>query len=297
MFDPVFFPISGIETWWWLPLLISFVVAGACSLAGLSGAFLLLPFQVSVLGYTGLGVSATNHLYNVIATQGGIYRLWRHGRLLWPLAILLIAGTLPGVVLGVWVRLHLLGDLATFKVFVGLVLLLLALNLGKDSFRKMRSHEAYEDSCSDWRVKEQKLSWRGLSFIFNERLYQFSVWGFIALALIVGMVGGIYGIGGGAIITPFIMACYRIPVHALVAAALLTTMATSVFGVLFFVILAYVSQMPVGPDWYLGLLLGAGGFAGLYLGSRVQHLVKEKWLRLFLLAVLLYIAVSYLLPG
>jgi len=50
-------------------------------MAGVSGAFLLLPFQVSVLGFTSPAVSATNLVYNLVATPGGVYRYARGGRL------------------------------------------------------------------------------------------------------------------------------------------------------------------------------------------------------------------------
>jgi hypothetical protein len=41
-------------------------------MAGISGAFLILPFQMSVLGFVTPSVSATNFLYNVVGTPGGI---------------------------------------------------------------------------------------------------------------------------------------------------------------------------------------------------------------------------------
>jgi len=42
--------------------------------AGISGAVLLLPFQVSVLGTPSPAVTPTNLLYNVIATPAALYR-------------------------------------------------------------------------------------------------------------------------------------------------------------------------------------------------------------------------------
>ena len=48
--------------------------------AGISGAVLLLPFQVSVLGTPSPAVTPTNLLYNVVAAPGGLYRYWRQGQ-------------------------------------------------------------------------------------------------------------------------------------------------------------------------------------------------------------------------
>lgn len=62
------FPVSGIEANPLLLLLAAFAVSALTSPAGVSGAFLLLPFQVSVLGFTSPAISPTNLIYNVVAT-------------------------------------------------------------------------------------------------------------------------------------------------------------------------------------------------------------------------------------
>ena len=51
------FPISGVETWVFVPPLIAFIVSFFTSMGGISGAFILLPFQMSVLNYTAPSVS------------------------------------------------------------------------------------------------------------------------------------------------------------------------------------------------------------------------------------------------
>jgi uncharacterized membrane protein YfcA len=51
------------------------VIAVLATPAGISGAVLLLPFQVSVLGTPSPAVTPTNLLYNVVATPGPLYRL------------------------------------------------------------------------------------------------------------------------------------------------------------------------------------------------------------------------------
>jgi uncharacterized membrane protein YfcA len=91
-------------------------------MAGISGAFLILPFQVSILHFTAPSVSATNLLYNVVGTPGGILRYIREGRMLWPLIICIAAGTVPGVFMGYYFRVQYFPNPLVFKFFVGLVL-------------------------------------------------------------------------------------------------------------------------------------------------------------------------------
>jgi uncharacterized protein len=94
-------------------LTAAYVVAVLATPAGISGAVLLLPFQVSVLGTPSPAVTPTNLLYNVVATPGALYRYWRQKQTGGRLALMLIAGTLPGVIAGSVIRVELLPGLAS----------------------------------------------------------------------------------------------------------------------------------------------------------------------------------------
>ena len=108
----------------YMPLLIvaAFLISLVCSTVGVSGAFLLLPVQVLVLGSTAPSISSTNQLFNILATPAGILRFLREGRMLWPLALLLCAGTLPGLFLGLYLRTGLLAGARAFTIFAAAVL-------------------------------------------------------------------------------------------------------------------------------------------------------------------------------
>ena len=56
----------------------------------------------------------------------------------------------------------------------------------------------------------------------------------LLLAFVVGVIGGTYGIGGGAIIAPFCVAVFRLPVYTVAGAALLGTFLTSILGVIIY---------------------------------------------------------------
>jgi len=135
----MYFPVSGIETPFWLPPLFAFVAAFFCSMGGVSGAFLLLPFQVSVLGYVTPSVSATNQVFNLVAIPSGVYRYIREGRMVWPLTWVIVLGTMPGVLIGAWLRVLYLPDPEAFKCFVGCVLLYVALRLIRDMVSEFRN--------------------------------------------------------------------------------------------------------------------------------------------------------------
>jgi hypothetical protein len=65
----MYFPTAGIECSPLVPFAAALGVSFFTSMGGVSGAFLLLPFQMSVLGYTNPSVSATNQFFNVLARR------------------------------------------------------------------------------------------------------------------------------------------------------------------------------------------------------------------------------------
>src|ERR1700690_4249823 len=103
-------------------LAAAFTIAVLATPAGISGAVLLLPFQVSVLGTPSPAVTPTNLLYNVVATPGALYRYWRQGQTGGRLALVLITGPLPGVVAGSVIRGELLPGAPVFDLVVAAVL-------------------------------------------------------------------------------------------------------------------------------------------------------------------------------
>ncbi len=121
--------VNGLEVFFLIPPLVSFCISVFTSTGGVSGAFLLLPFQFSVLGFTGPAVSPTNQLYNIVAIPSGVYRYIKEGRMVWPLTWIVVIGTLPGVFIGALIRLNHLADATSFQFFAGLVLLYIGYRL------------------------------------------------------------------------------------------------------------------------------------------------------------------------
>ena len=287
------FPISGVETFILIPPLVAFGISFFTSMGGISGAFLLLPFQMSVLGFTNPSVSATNFLFNVTGTPGGVYRYAREGRFVWPVAILIVAGIIPGVLIGYYLRIAYLPDPKTFKFFVGCVLLLIAFKLLKEALNGKAA--ATPESCTlTDKVENTSIEMNSTRFNFKGTTYSFATAKLLGLALAVGIIGGVYGIGGGSIIAPFLITFFKLPVYAIAGAVLLGTFVSSLSGVTFYSLIP-INGAVAGPDWPLGILFGAGGLMGMYLGARVQKYAPEKWIKLMLGTVIIIVASKYIL--
>jgi hypothetical protein len=244
-------------------VIAAFLIAAATVPAGVSGAVLLLPFQVSILGTPSPAVTPTNLLYNVVATPGALWQYWRQGqhgdRLLRPLLV----GTLPGVVAGSIVRVELLPGQRPFDVVIALVLiptgcwLLFARRIPQPSSR-------------------HRITGTSLALI----------------AAAVGCVGGIYGIGGGSILAPILIGSGQ-PPSEVAPATLASTFLTSIAGVVTFVVLSTQSHGSISPDWPVGIALGVGGLCGGYAGAHLQPRLPELAVRRLLGVVVLAIGIRY----
>ncbi|MBM4136315.1 MAG: sulfite exporter TauE/SafE family protein [Nitrospira sp.] len=314
----VLFPVSGVKTYIFIPPLVALIVSFFTSMGGVSGAFLLLPFQMSVLNFTSPSVSATNFVFNIVAIPSGVYRYLKEGRMAWPLTWVVIIGTLPGVFIGYYLRVLYLPDPRTFKFFVGCVLLYIGIRLvyeitGKAKVSKTKM-KALEDKFKERakQIKEQqssriasglppeavvktvKASFTRIEYEFWGERFSFSTIAMFLLAFVVGIIGGTYGIGGGAIVAPFCVAVFHLPVYTVAGAALMGTFLTSIAGVFFYSVIPAKAGMVTSPDWLLGFLFGAGGFVGIYLGARFQKFVPQKYIKLMLGIIIISLALRYI---
>jgi len=286
-------PLSGVEISIIIPPLVAFIISFFTSMGGISGAFLLLPFQMSVLGFTSPSVTATNFLYNVTGTPGGVYRYARECRFVWPVAILIVTGIIPGVLVGYYLRITYLPDPKSFKFFVGCILLLIAFKLLIETLNGKVAKTLEKCSLTD-RVEKASIEVKTTHFTFKGTVYSFITLKLLGLALAVGIIGGVYGIGGGSIIAPFLITFFRLPVYAIAGAVLLGTFVSSLAGVAFYSLIP-INGAVAAPDWLLGMLFGAGGLMGMYLGARVQKYAPERWIKLMLGGVIIIVASKYIL--
>jgi uncharacterized protein len=248
--------------------LIAFGIATITTPVGVSGAVFLIPVQVSVLHTPSPAVTPTNLLYNLVAIPGALVRFHREGRLRGPLTRLMVLGTLPGVVAGAVIRVELLAGPEAFLLVVAAVLVPLGAWLA--AFGAPSGPAA-----ASARGREREI---------------------VLLALAVGTIGGIYGIGGGSILGPILVGL-GFSVVEVAPAALAATFLTSIAGVAAYAVLSLGFSGDVAPDWLLGVGMGVGGLGGAYLGARLQSRLPEALLRRGLGVLALALGVRYAALG
>ncbi|MEM4645510.1 MAG: sulfite exporter TauE/SafE family protein, partial [Archaeoglobaceae archaeon] len=138
-------------------------------------------------------------------------------------------------------------------------------------------------------VKTRKIGFSRIEYEFWGEVFSFNPVTIFAISFIIGIIGGIYGIGGGAILAPILASIFSLPVYTTAGATLLGTFLTSVFGIFSYYSLGHP------PDWKIGIALGIGGFIGMYIGARIQKFMPEKMIRIILSAVVLATSANYVL--
>jgi hypothetical protein len=246
---------------------VAFCLALLTTPVGVSGAVFLVPFQISVVHTPSPAVTPTNLIYNLIAIPGALIRFHGERRLGGPLVRLLIFGTLPGVVAGAVIRVLLLGSSQAFLVVVAAVLIPLGAWLAFAAWPKPAA-------APDQGRRRQ----------------------IVVLALVVGTIGGIYGIGGGSILGPILVGL-GFSVFEVAPAALAATFLTSLAGVATYALLSLGASGDIAPEWALGAGMGIGGLAGAYLGARLQARLSETLLRRGLGVLALALGIRYALQA
>ncbi len=242
---------------------LAFLIATLTTPVGVSGAVFLVPVQVSLLHTPSPSVTPTNLLYNLIATPGALARYLKRGMVSAPLTSALILGTLPGVVIGAVIRVELLAGPDAFYLVIAAVLAPLGAWL---AFGRAPSRQRTPPSPNDRRLT--------------------------ILALAVGTIGGIYGVGGGSLLAPILVGL-GFSVIEVAPSALTATFLTSIVGVVTYAILSLQASGSIAPDWVVGISIGIGGLLGGYLGASLQPRLSEPLLRRGLGLLALCLGIRY----
>ena len=295
----MYFPVADIDLNPIIPLLIGFTVSAVSSPTGISGAFLILPISMNFLGFTSPAVSPTNYFFNVLASPAGLWRLHREKRLMWGLGLLITLSSLPGILAGTVLRGTWLREAADFKVFVALVLAALGVGLARSIVggdplvsRAERSFAFNHGDVSGLQVRSY--GFRRIIFDFSGGHFTVPTLPLAAVSLAVGLVGGVYGIGGAAIIAPLLISLFHLPIYVVSGASLLAGWASSIFGLFSYIIFwpLISGQAPIVPDVRLGFLFGLGGMLGVYCGSALQRFLPPRPLKIIMLVLIAAMAVQ-----
>jgi uncharacterized protein len=243
-------------------------------LLGIGGGIIMTPIQYWVYTSAGMDpaiairISFATTLAVVLPTAAsGAWQHHRQGGINWRAAVFMGIFTAAGSYLGATLAAHIAGSI--LKIAFGILALIVAL-----------------------RMVTLKIS-------DDERPIRENMWLWIALALPIGIITGLLGIGGGIVVVPVLVMVLRFCMRNAAGTSLAMMIFTSIGGIAGYIInglhasglppytLGYISW----PSW---IALSVTSISMAQVGAVVSHRVPGKWLNYIFVALVFYVGLDML---
>lgn len=191
--------------------------------------------------------------------------------------LIFVIGSVPGTIVGAWLNKGM--DLISFNLFFGILLIFLStLLFVRDKLKPI-------DWFVNHGVKKSFTDPQGQTFE-----YGFPAWFAVGFSFFVGMISGLFGIGGGSLMVPAMVLLFRFPPHVAVATSMFMVFLTSIVNSLSHI---YLGNVP----WIYTIPVIVGAYAGAKLGAALNKRLKSKTLVLILQIVMMLIGIRSIMEG
>jgi len=248
------------------------VVGFASGLLGVGGGFIMAPVQYFVFIDMGIPADAaiklafgTNLLVILFTSISGTWRHSQKGVVHWKAAIIMGFGGLLFAFAGATLAAHLPGEV--LKVSFGVIVLLIGIRMLTARTKQI----------------EQEL-------VTNP-------WLWFAWAVPLGIITGMFGLGGGVVAVPILVLALRFKMHHAVATSLAMMIFRSLGGIIGYIVNGLgVPDLPAYSIGYVNLasafLLAVGSVGLAQIGAITAHKLPAKQLRFIFILLLFYIGLK-----
>ncbi|MGM8211982.1 sulfite exporter TauE/SafE family protein [Virgibacillus sp. W0430] len=266
-------------------IIIGIMAAFIGSLVGLGGGIILVPSLLFLYQFSDLfswaepqmivGISLLTMVFTALSST---ISYWKSGRVDYKTGIIFLFGSIPGSILGSWLNQFVDSD--NFSLYFGFIMIFISMLLFIDRSKHVKASETSASS------KNRR------TFQIGEETYHYSISVPPALAISfgVGMLSGMFGIGGGAIMVPVMILLFGFPVHIAVATSMFMIFFISIFSSLTHIFLGHI-------PWSFILFFIIGAFIGGTLGAKVNQLLTGKVLKWILRIVLIGVGLRLIIDG
>jgi len=265
-------------------LLIGIMSAFIGSLMGLGGGIIFIPSLLFLYYYSDLFSWATpqvivgTSLFVMIFTAlSSTVSYWKKGRVDYKTGFVVIFGCIPGGVFGSWLNEFISAE--QFSIFFGGLILVLSLFM-----------IVYRNANIHLKTTKHKQKMRTVTLGGKIYEYQISVFKAILIAFCVGILSGLFGIGGGLLMVPTMILLFRMPAHIATA--------TSMFMILFLSIASSSTHILLGHvNWEYALIFVPGAWIGGTLGSKINQMLKSQTIEWIFKIILVMMGIRLMIEG
>ena len=285
----IYLPIADIPVNIFVVLAMGLAVGFISGMFGIGGGFLMTPLLIFI-GITPAVAVASVASHIAASSCSGAIAYWRRGALDIPLALMLLAGGILGMAVGVWLF-TLLRTLGQLDLTIGLsyVLLLSAVGVlmiaesinviirerqGKPVvLRRGGTHTWLHGLPLKMRFKRSKIYVSAIP-----------VW---LIGFVIGFIGAIMGIGGGFLLVPMLIYFLRVPSATVIGTSMVLTLITMAAATVMHSVTNHL------VDALLAFILMVGGVIGAQFGARAGQSIASERLRLLLGGLVLLVGLRF----
>jgi hypothetical protein len=284
------------------------VLAGFLMAMGAGGGGILAGIgHISILGIGDANtIKAINQLLELTSRFFSVPLYLKQKRLVWPLALSFGIGAPFGAIIGSWVSSNYLGNIDNYKSAFGILVLLVA---GRTLYEalikaKKRSHSLQKSFTTSNYIQNGQSETSNksnhvprithLGILHTEvsigpDIFSFNPLVCISGGFVISFVGATMGVGGGFLVTPFMVSILLFPMFFVVGTALVALMIPLTASILTYL------YLNTTIDWTLVMIEIPGIAIGSIIGPFVNRRINERFLRLFVAAILFAIGLYYLI--
>lgn len=254
------------------------------ALAGLGGGAILIPATLFIglnLGYiphiTPQRVVGLSVIMMIFTGLSSTLSYMKSKTVDYKSGFIFFLGSIPGTILGAWINKGL--DLPSFNLYFGILLVLLStVLLVRDKLKPI-----------NWFVE------RGIKREYVDRngtthIYGYPIWFALLLTFVVGLMSGLFGIGGGSLLVPAMLLLFQFPPHVAVS--------TSMFMVFLTSIVNSISHISLGNvPWLHTIPVIIGAYIGAKMGAAINKKMKSETLVFVLRIILLLLGLRSIYNG
>lgn len=259
-------------------LIIGFLAAFVGSLVGLGGGIIFVPAMLFLYDnvetfswatpQTIVGISLITMVFTGMSSTLAYLKLKRVDV---RTGLIFLVGSLPGSVFGSWMNTKM--DVQSFSLYFGVLMLIIFFMMLIDREKLMKN-------------RQLEMTDKTRTFVIDHETYQYNVTiipAFI-LSFAVGLLSGLFGIGGGTISVPAMILFFGIPVQIAIG--------TSMFMIFFISLISSSTHIFLGHIvWKYMLFFIIGSYIGGTVGAKTSKLFKGKTLEWFLKIVIIIAAI------
>ncbi|MCK5917858.1 MAG: sulfite exporter TauE/SafE family protein [Cocleimonas sp.] len=203
-----------------------------------------------------------------------------------PLALILSFGGIMGAMVGSTLSSRYLSDMSTFKPLFGVLTLIIGVQIIWEIYKQNNDNGESISACHKG-IHNAKIKGTVIQFSYADKDFSVSLWTPWLAGFLIAVVASAFGVGGGFLLVPFMVSFLKMPMFIIPATAALVIFISGTISV------ANYLKMGAVIDWKILSFLIVGGVIGAIIGPKINRMMQDKWLKIFLATVLSLIGLKY----